>query len=1217
MSQQLSASLLRLKLLDALRAGDEAKISSVIKELDSVDSVVDTTELVRLRETVLHYAVQVAPLSTIQDLVNDTTYQFDVNAQDTDGNTPLHLAAAASRFNVVKYLLSLPDINDTVVNADNQQPVELAKDPNIAQLMQFERAKFVEKSATQLRQFFSARDFESLEQLLVLNPRAAELLDINGADPESGNTVLHEFIGKEDFEMCDWILKHGGDPFKRDKRGKLPIDLVSRNDPIRKLLKHASKDSNIMDSVVNSSNPMKTGSAPTYKGYLRKWTNFASGYKLRYFVLDQFGILSYYADQGDTNNACRGSLNLGFATLHLDSSEKLKFEIIGKNGIKWHLKANHPVETNRWVWTLQNAITISKDNLRQKRRGNSEGTTANESTANRESVDDGARSSLDESGVQAGEDEKKKRLLHLPRRNKHKKSSSQVSLNSFTGSDYDEQSSVTASDQKSAVASPNLGQIKENKPAEPKKSLDGAQSIVTKEDFDYDLDHDSEDSESLSVINGVSDPTLEDATKLSRDSMLATKRSLLIEISSLLDLFKAIGDKIDTEPYNVGLKTLSNVHSLIEQYDQLVQGRESKLLKRIERQDEINKLWESSIRQLETEIQKREQTLAQFEGKKYRIRKLLESRGISSPQVSNELANGFFGANPPNVASNENTKEPEGATHREDSALLEEIFHDSDDEFFDADEFEGHSDREVTIGDSEAQTRGADISETPSSGAIAGTGTLASGAGTTSSQPASHLSTTNAQEPESQGQIAHEAGNVQEKSTDAPSQPEPEVAKDREVANDAQERVLSALMEEGSFLGYEKPPRSKLAYDEDNRPKVGLWGILKSMIGKDMTKMTLPVSFNECTSLLQRLAEDIEYNDLLQKAAAIDDSTLRMVYVAAFAASEYASTINRIAKPFNPLLGETFEYARPDQNFRLVTEQVSHHPPISACTAQSPKWDYYGENAVDSQFKGRSFDFKHLGKMFCVVRPDNGVTNQKGEKVEEELYSWKKVNTSVVGIIIGNPTVDNYGKMEVTNHTTGDVIVVEMKQRGWKASSAYQLSGYVHDRKGNTHWAIGGHWNLRIFARKVSEVSDKGRRDSLIDSQEDKSGGDPYSGSKFLVWQAAPRPKVPFNLTSFALTLNDLPDSLKPWLPPTDTRLRPDQRAMEDGRYDEASNEKHRVEEKQRAARRKREATRTSYKPNWFVKAQHPITGDSYWQFNEKYWRMRKDKNLEGTGDIF
>lgn len=113
------------------------------------------------------------------------------------------------------------------------------------------------------------------------------------------------------------------------------------------------------------------------------------------------------------------------------------------------------------------------------------------------------------------------------------------------------------------------------------------------------------------------------------------------------------------------------------------------------------------------------------------------------------------------------------------------------------------------------------------------------------------------------------------------------------------------------------------------------------MIGKDMTRMTLPVSFNEPTSLLQRVAEDLEYTDLLDIAADRHDSLERLVYVAAFAASEYASTIGRVAKPFNPLLGETFEYVRPDKGYRFFIEQVSHHPPIGAAWAESTKWDYY------------------------------------------------------------------------------------------------------------------------------------------------------------------------------------------------------------------------------------------------------------------------------------
>ena len=73
-------------------------------------------------------------------------------------------------------------------------------------------------------------------------------------------------------------------------------------------------------------------------------------------------------------------------------------------------------------------------------------------------------------------------------------------------------------------------------------------------------------------------------------------------------------------------------------------------------------------------------------------------------------------------------------------------------------------------------------------------------------------------------------------------------------------------------------------------------------------------------------------------------------------------------------------------------------------------------------------------------------------------------------------------------------------------------------------------------------------------------------------------------MTAFALTLNGIDDNLKKWLAPTDTRLRPDQRDMEDGLYDRAADEKHRVEVKQRQARKRREETKEKYVPNWFIK---------------------------------
>lgn len=221
----------------------------------------------------------------------------------------------------------------------------------------------------------------------------------------------------------------------------------------------------------------------------------------------------------------------------------------------------------------------------------------------------------------------------------------------------------------------------------------------------------------------------------------------------------------------------------------------------------------------------------------------------------------------------------------------------------------------------------------------------------------------------------------------------------------------------------------------------------------------------------------------------------------------------------------------------------------------------------------------------------------------------------MVGIITGNPVVDNYGPMEVKNWTTGEVCQLDFKAKGWKASSAYQVTGKVLDSRGKTRWSIGGRWNDKIYARLTPGY--EGTVEPTLGSE--KSGTD----QAFLVWQAHARPTgIPFNITPFVVTLNALPPRLKPILPPTDSRLRPDQRAMEDGEYDFAAVEKNRVEEKQRAARRMREAKGEEFAPRWFTKARDPTTGEDYWHFNHEYWKIRDEvaegkRTWEGLEDIF
>ena len=108
-----------------------------------------------------------------------------------------------------------------------------------------------------------------------------------------------------------------------------------------------------------------------------------------------------------------------------------------------------------------------------------------------------------------------------------------------------------------------------------------------------------------------------------------------------------------------------------------------------------------------------------------------------------------------------------------------------------------------------------------------------------------------------------------------------------------------------------------------------LISMLKNMIGKDVTRSPLPATlFGEPISFLQRSAECLENSSLLDKAAACTDSLEQMTYVAAFSISEYAIYYDRLTKPFNPLLNETFEFDREDDyGWKLIAEQVGHHPP--------------------------------------------------------------------------------------------------------------------------------------------------------------------------------------------------------------------------------------------------------------------------------------------------
>lgn len=117
---------------------------------------------------------------------------------------------------------------------------------------------------------------------------------------------------------------------------------------------------------------------------------------------------------------------------------------------------------------------------------------------------------------------------------------------------------------------------------------------------------------------------------------------------------------------------------------------------------------------------------------------------------------------------------------------------------------------------------------------------------------------------------------------------------------------------------HEPQKREVLPYFIDPKQKLGVWKILKDIVGKDLTRIALPVYFNDPLNVLQRMAAAFEYNFILDLAATDPDPVRRVALLAIFQISSVTNAVKTTKKPFNPLLGETYELV--DHNFKFFSE---------------------------------------------------------------------------------------------------------------------------------------------------------------------------------------------------------------------------------------------------------------------------------------------------------
>lgn len=679
----LEQSVRKFRIVEALRSGDTASISKAIRETSEGGPRPSTSSISTLAggpledTTVLHLAIQCAEYPVVEYIISESAGNVDINARDKDGNTPLHVAATQGRTQAVKLLLDQKDINDAIANNQGRLPLDLARNAEIFQVLQLSRSLFAESKIKQVQELIGLQDYKTLEQVLE-ETRLKTVLDINSTefvmDPvtiQAGGTLLHEAARKKNTALIQLLLLHGADPFRRDRKGKLPQD-VTKDDVTRAMLKRSpaavAAQRGIQEKAVLGTASQAAVAAPgdphlgkearEMKGYLKKWTNYRKGYQLRWFVLED-GVLSYYKHQDDSGSACRGAINMRIAKLNMSPDEKTKFEIIGKSSVKYTLKANHEVEAKRWFWALNNAIQWTKDQAKEEER---------QRVANAELL------TKAKEHVQGSSSE-------LP-----SESSTFLDPGPRASTQLSRMTSSNKSQSKVTSAGGSLAEEDEN--GETDHDTRAGVSVMHEEDNDDD------DDEYGDASSGWDQPNV------GKDAFNITAQSLKLQLETMAQVNAALVSEAShnpsvklSDPKTAGAlatydAAIRSMNGLIGDLMRISRDRDSYWQYRLDRETDMRRMWEDSMAQVAKEQEVLQARIGEAEEKRKQTKRMLKDF------VGNNVADGQGALTEapeegePKDAAAPSQKSPtvlsRNGTVLTEIANLSEDDSDQDDEFFDA-----------------------------------------------------------------------------------------------------------------------------------------------------------------------------------------------------------------------------------------------------------------------------------------------------------------------------------------------------------------------------------------------------------------------------------------------------------------------------------------------------------------------------------------------------
>jgi len=329
----------------------------------------------------------------------------------------------------------------------------------------------------------------------------------------------------------------------------------------------------------------------------------------------------------------------------------------------------------------------------------------------------------------------------------------------------------------------------------------------------------------------------------------------------------------------------------------------------------------------------------------------------------------------------------------------------------------------------------------------------------------------------------------------------------------------------------------------DDEPRSILLGLISQLRkGTDLHRVALPTFVLEPRSMLEGFTDFLSHPELILGTHKKTDPVERFVDVVRYFLSGWHIKPKGVKKPYNPVLGEHFRcrynYADGTSAY-YVSEQISHHPPISCWFFASPEND----TIISGDFKPKS---KFLGNSAATLL--HGDTKIYFPSLDEQ-YTLTSPNVYARGILFGTMLME-----------LGDSTTITCKKNDLMCELEFKVKGYF----GGTYNAIGGKIKRISDGEVLSEISGKWSDVMFIKNKKEK-----VQEELFNVQTATIHPKIvaPENE-------QELYESRRLWSKVTNH--------IKSRNLDAATTEKAAIEDEQRRRTKLRTAAGESWKPRFF-----------------------------------